>query len=150
MNREVHVRFFEGLRVQLPWATHLWTALHSWYENQTYPDFLRIFSRVSLRIRRRISFVHFMQLPGRSAPNTISGYSAGGIPSCLLPMRYPWPRWCKASESVEDKGFKAASMHWSMSQRGTKGKCFTAVPKRTEKSTPTKTGWRFGTLTMVR
>ena len=23
MNREVHVRFFEGLRVQLPWATHL-------------------------------------------------------------------------------------------------------------------------------
>jgi hypothetical protein len=27
MNREVHVRFFEGLRVQLPWATHLWTTL---------------------------------------------------------------------------------------------------------------------------
>jgi hypothetical protein len=23
MSREVHVRFFEGLRVQLPWATHL-------------------------------------------------------------------------------------------------------------------------------
>jgi hypothetical protein len=27
MNREVHVRFFEGLRVQPPWATHLWTML---------------------------------------------------------------------------------------------------------------------------
>ena len=24
MNREVHVRFWEGLGVQLPWATQLW------------------------------------------------------------------------------------------------------------------------------
>jgi hypothetical protein len=23
MNREIHVRFCEGLRVQFPWATHL-------------------------------------------------------------------------------------------------------------------------------
>jgi hypothetical protein len=29
MNREVHVRFFEGLRVQLPWATHLRTLADS-------------------------------------------------------------------------------------------------------------------------
>jgi hypothetical protein len=25
MKRELHVRFCEGLGVQLPWATHLWT-----------------------------------------------------------------------------------------------------------------------------
>ncbi len=29
MNREVHVRFFEGLRVQLPWATHLCAPVYT-------------------------------------------------------------------------------------------------------------------------
>lgn len=29
MNREVHVRFWEGLRVRFPWATHLRTC-YSW------------------------------------------------------------------------------------------------------------------------
>jgi hypothetical protein len=27
MNREIHVRFWEGLRVRFPWATHLSTSL---------------------------------------------------------------------------------------------------------------------------
>jgi hypothetical protein len=26
MNREIHVRFWEGLRVRFPWATHLATV----------------------------------------------------------------------------------------------------------------------------
>lgn len=56
-----------------------------------------------------MSFVHFMQWSGRSAPNTISGYSADGIPAPLAPITYPWPAWFQASGSADGKGFKAAN-----------------------------------------